>query len=227
MEEFFLRCDWGVREESLDQCAGRMIEFLKELANLDDLFTRLVPTATRRSQRRYSLDEVKECLAQGVTHTDVGNQLIRELGYSMSMHAVDGDATMTLSIACGGFSPWVRNVCSIVFPSTGNAAERIIRLEPLVRIMDAATRHWNPEHGIVSSHECSNLLSPTNLDFEAGWITYVPANCRSLSTLQMIANVVATTGGQLIIIGTAERLSSANPDHMRTVEAVSKAIAAC
>lgn len=229
MQGFNLNCYWGVREESLDSCANRLTEFLKKLKQIDDLFARLVPTATRRWRNGKSLDDdVKECLAAGVSYTDVGHELMRDLGFTLSMHVPDDEETMTVWIACGCFSPWVRNVCSIDLPTKGKAAKRLLQVEPLVRIMGAAARHWEPDRGRVGWTVVDPVVPNvpvTSRDFD--WMTYFSRLERAnFPSLPKHARVVPVDSVGTIIIAQDAPPDVNNLDDLQNIARVEAALAA-
>jgi hypothetical protein len=88
-------------------------------------------------------------LTQGVNRGDLDNEVIPELGYSLSLHTGGAnEGYVSLRIYCGCYSPWVGNNLVLMLPASGphslEQAQEEARLlfENLVSV-------WQPDQGIL------------------------------------------------------------------------------
>ena len=221
-DSFFLRFSWGPRKEALEQCADRLRRFLVDIGAVDPTFT-----AWRNGRRAGenihfppNMEQLQRLLAEGVNRKDIGNEIMPDLGFSVSLLAAEDDTAMTLGMHCGVYSHWNRNVCSIVFPTDGKVADRILQTSVLTAIAKAVVRNWEPEYGVITSHHCSKLTSPKSFETEAGWVTYLSPNSPKLPAIPKPAMVESVDHGELVI-STNDRFSSGNPEHVKTVQRLS------
>ena len=165
-------------------------------------------------------EQITKWLREGVNRKDIGKAVIPELGYSVTLIFDSDDSFITLRINCGVYSPWVTNVCAIEFPTKGRTADRILQSDTMIRIAKSTINSWNPDHGVITSHQCSDLLSPKTSLSEAGWVTYLSGKHRRLSEAPKQLRIEDVGDGRLFI-ATSERFSSRNSDHMKSVFALS------
>jgi len=214
-EVFFLRFLWGPRPESLKRCAGRLDAFLSELRSIDNAFAAWRRDNTTAFQVPLGVKRLEGWLAEGVNRNDVGKEVIAELGFALSLTSSE-ESTLTLRVNCGVYSSWTNNCCSIEFPSTGKVADRILRADILTRVAKATVLAWQPDHGVITSHQCSARSQPPSFLSEAGWITYLSEKYNHLSQLPSQLTTENIVGGRLVV-ATSDRFDSTNAQHMKPI----------
>jgi hypothetical protein len=218
METYYGRFLWTERKEDIDSCAERLSLFLSDLEAIDPFF--LAWRDGDKPKKEYRLpmsrQQLVRILEKNVNRKDIGGAVIPELGFAVSLIAETQFSGFVLRVRCGGFSPWTSNCCSIEFPTQGEDAERILQIPSLVRIANAVIRNWHPQHGVITSHQCSKHVPPESFFKEVGWITYLSRQYGKLPKIPSRIEVEVIEGGHLIIT-TRERFSCGNPAHVEAV----------
>ena len=155
---------------------------------------------------------------KGVSRRDDNNQVMPELGFSVSMIPQGTVSGFVLRIHCGCYSPWAPNCCSLAFPREGEIVDRLIWESNLVRLAKTIVQNWHPEYGVITSHQCSDLLSPTSFEQEVGWITYLPKQFGEIPPLSNYIKIEEAGDGHLLIIN-KERFSARTPAMWRPYSA--------
>jgi hypothetical protein len=216
---------WGPRREAIAACAERLTHCLSDLGKLDSAFSswRCVKESRGIPYSQLNSSIVSRWLAEGVNRTDIGHELIPELGFSLLLVANEEETALPLSIACGMWSPRLSNCCSLDLPCSGNTASRLLNVSTLMQVAKAIIASWEPEGGVITSHECSRLVGAPRYESEAGWITYVSDKCAARAAIPEKATVEPVVGGKLVI-ATLDRFSTANPKHMAIVRQLSRSL---
>jgi hypothetical protein len=220
-DSFFLRFLWGPRAESVDQCADRLNTFLSKLNEIDSAFAVWRNVDYGRKEYRVPIRTtlLAKWLTKGVNLTDIGKKVIPELGYSVSLLCGEENAILPLWMSCGVYSPWNYNNCSFQFPPEGVIVSRILHVSALMRIAKSLINCWDPDHGVITTYRCSELLAPKGFEWEVGWITYLSPKYKRVSRLPPHAHLEFVDGGQLIIL-TDGRFSCSNADDLRAARMV-------
>jgi hypothetical protein len=161
--------------------------------------------------------QLAKWLSKGIHRSDDGERPLPGLGYSIALTA--DRLALPLRVNCGGYSARVRNWCTIEFARDGDASERVLRAAVLAEVARAAVRVWQPDHGVITSHECSRSLSHACSLSEAGWLTYLS---RMYDPIESLPGHVETLENGRLVLATAERFSSSKADHMKFVRKLSE-----
>jgi hypothetical protein len=218
-ESFFLRVQWGPRNEGVEACTRRLNAFILELAYIDPAFNLWHRTTADDPGRREYLwgqEQLATWLAEGACRTDNGDRPAPRQGFSIALNA--DRLALPMRVNCGGYAAWVRNSCTIELARDGDASERVLRAAVLENIARAAIRVWQPDHGVVTSHECSRRLSAACPLSEAGWLTYLS---RIYDPIDPMPGHVEMLENGRLVLATAERFSSLKPDHVKFVRELS------
>jgi len=217
MDTIFASFFWGPRQEDANECADRLSRFFGELRAITPVFAMWTRVGGRSEPARRSPIEkpiLSEWFARSVLRTDIGSHPMPEGGFTLSfLTRYEPERDISLTVSCGVYSKWVPNVCSMRFPNAGKAARETLQLPVLVKIAKAAVTCWQPDRGVISSHEAREKLSSPIGAPVGGWITYLPAKYARLAVPPGGASESVRDGR--LIIATPDRFSSANPTHMR------------
>ena len=173
---FYVGAYWRPRLEPLQECADRATLFFSELRRLDEAFDGwyeqgLSRSAAVRSPVRIDFQSVVAKLAAGRNRTDFGDEVIEELGYTMSLWNGQKEA-VSVSLSCGrlpgpysGWNAVVLNLSSVVGVRIANssAATAILRL---------LIESWSPEWATWSTAKW-RFEQGWRTGRVAGWMTYV------------------------------------------------------
>lgn len=151
---------WAQREESRIACALRISDFIKKIAQLDSSlahwFKRAGPRTAQQAELPTDPDGLTPLLK--ASQRDVGNDVIKELGYSFS--AWNGNQSSmgaSMSIACGGYSTLVGNSAVLSFAPKSSPTLKLLR-----EILESMVGAFEPDSAIVkSSVRLSAGLSPS------------------------------------------------------------------
>jgi hypothetical protein len=213
--EIELEVAWGPRQASLDDCAEASVRFLKRSASFFSGFQKIELTSTRKKQSvRLDSDCLAKVLQKGVNRTDVGHEVIPELGYSVGLTAVssarpsyDVDVHLNLGVTeimvpnevrveLGAFDP--------VLPEQAAAIDWVGLLAMLVEV-------WSPLYGSLATRVLRDRPRLRRA-LTVGWLTYLSADqFPDLPPLPAPAAVRRINGtGNLIAI-----MPTAFPHHTR------------
>ena len=211
----------GDSSRSLSGCAERLSVFLQDLRLLDPLFFTWCDATNIRNKFRlpFPCRKLEQFLQKGVNRREDNKTIILDLGFAVSLLPEGPFSGLILRIRCGCYSPWVANCCSLTFPREGETADRMICVTNLVRLAKTIIQNWQPEYGVITSHQCSELLSPTSFDREVGWITYLPKRYSQIPPSSPTFLVEKVEDGHLITINT-ERFSVENPSDMQALHSL-------
>ena len=170
---------------------------------------------TRPTRCRIEKDHLERWLLKGVNRKDIGHEIIEELGFSVSLIASPAEAQVPLRVHCGCYTKWVKNTCTMRFRSKTGVGKKLLQAPLLVKIALAVIRHWQPDHGIITSDAVALEPGPaTDFSMEAGWITFLSGeNYHRVSEVEPPAQVVDAHRGQLIV-ATNGIFSANNENHL-------------
>ena len=220
-ESYYIKFCWGARKETAEECAVRLIHFLKDLANIDSVFNSwtMVGGKKWRCDRQPAKTQVIKWLTESISRPDIDNHELPELGLSAAFYTNERDSPLALNIKCSSYSPWILNVCSISLPATGKVLDRILKVSILLKISKSIVLNWQPEHGVISYHPCAVGQSPSNFLLDAGWITYLSTNQKNI-ILPNSFLVEEHDCGRFVII-TNELFTDANTKHLTALKELS------
>jgi hypothetical protein len=159
---------WMARPESREQAANRLSRFLGSLAAaphepaLGQWFLKRSTTASARTRLPTDPPSIAEALR--ANRRDVDGGVIPELGHRLSVW--NGD-NVSFEATIGSSSPHVSNAAVLSFVD----GALLLTAEQWRALLQAAVSAFEPEHGVVASHEqlqTSNDPDPWAL----GWFTY-------------------------------------------------------
>lgn len=231
IERYYLGAYWGVRKESVEQCAQRLAGFLMCLAECDPCFTRWFKLG--RSRQEALKEEIKPDVATlqtlllaGRSRTDIGQKIIENLGFLIGLWngASNDTESAGLMIRCGCYAsrPGV-NSCVIDLPYGDSVTERLLLVPVLKAVMECVVSAWAPDWGVITSGRFRKMTSrPPSHAPRVGWLTYLSHSRGVVTSLPLPARVVPLgTQGSLVII-TDERFTASNPSHVEMAAQVTE-----
>jgi hypothetical protein len=226
METYYAGVYWGVRKETAMECAQRARNFFEALSTCDPSFGQWYTIAKRKADKDRArglpglpvdtsdVAQLEALFQRGRNRTDVGRKVIEELGFGlMAWNSKKGETL--LQINCGTYSPHSTNVCKADLPSEGPSAERLLDAPALARVLTTMARGWDPDYGVATSHEVTQLLPRTPLhEADVGWVMYFSRRRGRVPPLPAPVRIEPVgTEGTLVTL-TPERFTAANPEHV-------------
>jgi hypothetical protein len=179
-DSFLIGAYWGARPEFLDDCAGRLLSFMKLLGGVDPLLaTWCEPGSSREEAARAKIDvsgsTIRDLLldSQYKTGHD-GLQPVREkLGFSVDLWNGQ-EMEVGLSVSCGGWSSGGSNYSLIRLPPPrGAATPRLYRREAALSLMRIVVEAWSPADASWISRRLRKAQGAQRGDVVVGWATYL------------------------------------------------------
>ncbi len=229
-ERFYAAVYWGPREESLDECTDRTVRWFEAIGQVDPLFANWFHKGYSRKEamtRPFSpgREAIRDLLDRGRHYTDFDPKVMPDLGFDFGLWADAGDdEAASLSVGCGMYSPYVSNVCLLEPPGAGPAAERLVQVDVFRQLLSAAVRCWEPDHGLVVSHQCLDKLNLGDQDFDVGWLTYLSNKFREVPPLPSPSYTEPIDNLGQLIVATNELFSSEREDHINILRGIASAL---
>lgn len=221
METYYAGAYWGVRQEDADECARRTEFFFQLLRQCDASLgqwyragrvARGAPGHLVQTSDRVAL---KELLLQHRSRTDLDKRIIEDLGFSLRVwNQQPDDRASKVSIRCGAYTETVSNVCLLNPPSEGEAAERMLTASALSQVLTCMAIAWEPDWGIVTSHEVRELMALEEQDTNVGWVTYFARRRGPVPPLPAPVRIEPIGSLGMLVVLTPERFTASNPEHI-------------
>ncbi|MGO4339998.1 Imm52 family immunity protein [Labrys sp. KB_33_2] len=171
---------WPARKESLDECTMRTAEFISKIVKVRSQFScwyKLGRTRKQALEQPVDIGNIKiirNLLAAGRNRRDIDQEVIDELGYSLSVwNGGDRDENESnLSITCGVYSNFNRNSVLLKFQADLHAEEG--DKEGLM-LLTALAESWEPEWaGLMSRPAMRDRDFGASSSPFVDWMVYVP-----------------------------------------------------
>jgi hypothetical protein len=162
----FLGLYWWERREALSECAVKVFDSLRLLANAG--YSPMILVAARRKgslgmhELEVSREAVLNQLAKGVNRREIPpREPIPELGWSLSLWSGrDGrDENFQVKILCGCYSPNVPNTVGVRLPSAG-PFQLSLDFQREKAVFDGLISIWEPRLGILCDSGTLAWASP-------------------------------------------------------------------
>jgi len=229
IETYYAGVYWGVREESVENCAQRLTQVLNCLAACEPALTHWFEQGRTRKEALAHEVPIEAGALQKLllsdhkpTH-DEGSHPV-DLGFSTGLwNGYDGVEGLSLITICGSYNVAVgSNSCVLKLPPyAGPVAQRLLTSAVLERILQCLVLAWEPDWGVVNSNNyLRNAPTPADKGPRLGWMVYLSQQRGAIPPLPppVRALPVATLG--TLISVTDERFTTANPEHLTAAERV-------
>ena len=218
-EDYYLGAYWGPRQETALECARRAELFFHMLARCDPAFTqwyragRGFPRELPGWPVRPEVKELEALFLKGRNRTDVGKEVVEELGFSLMVWNAKKDA-IHVHLDCGGYSPWGGNSCLLrpLWPST--VWERLVRSPVLAEVLTRVVTAWDPDYAIVSSTEMVDLIKKRKWERRVGWLTYLSRRLGTLPPLPAPVRIEPVGKLGWLLTLSPEPMTAGNPEHV-------------
>jgi hypothetical protein len=130
-----------------------------------------------------------------------------------------------LLLRCGSAAEVAPNSCVLYLPSEEPEAGRVLTVPVLSQVLRAMVLAWEPDWGIVASHEWQEAVRSKEDEREpVGWFTYFSTSRGNAPSLPEPVRSEFVEGQGTLVLLTPERLSTANPEHLALGRRVQEAL---
>lgn len=225
MDEYYVGTYWLVRREPAESCAVRTESFFRRLAACDPSLAHWFRKGrTLKKALRHRIETDSASLLTAFRQQEQEEGRFPTDGFSLrGWNGEVREAASSIDLRCGDASLWVPNICLFSPPQEGAAAERFLQVPMLTRILSVMAATWEPEWGIVTSHELRDTLSesPKTGTF-VGWLTYFSLRRGEVPPLPAPVQVEPVEDKGTLVILTPERLTASNSAHVALAREVSE-----
>jgi hypothetical protein len=219
-DKYYVGAYWGPRKETALECARRAELFLLMLARCDPSFAQWYG-AGRGSPRELpgqpihpEMKELETFFLKGSSRTDIGREVIEDLGFSRMVWNAKKEAT-ELHLTCGGYSPWGGpNSCLLYPPRQGPVRERILSAPVLAEVLTSVATAWDPDFAMVSSTEMVRLIQKRKREVRVGWLTYLSRRLGTLPPLPAPVRIEPVGALGWLLVLSLEPMTASNPGHV-------------
>jgi hypothetical protein len=217
-ETYYVGAYWLARRESAESCARRAESFFRLLASCDQSFTHWFKKGrTLEEALKHRIESDAASLAKVFNQQAQQEGRFATDGFSLKgWNGQTHEAASRLSLLCGDASAWVSNLCLFNPPDEGPAEERVLQAPVLARILRTMAVAWEPEWGVVTSHEHRDKVAPESAEAGTfvGWLMYFSHRRGPLPPLPSPVQVEPVEDKGTLVILTPERLTASNPAHV-------------
>jgi hypothetical protein len=231
IESYYIGAYWGIRQESVEQCAHRLAGFLMCLAECDPCFAHWFKKGGSRNEAlkeeiKPDIATLQTLLLAGQHRTDIGQKIMENLGFLIGLwNGASNDAESAgLMIQCGSYAlrPGF-NFCEIKMPYGETERERLLRVPVLEAIMKCAVSAWDPDWSVITSRQYQDMVPsrPSNAPL-MGWFLYLSSRRGKVPSLPLPARVVSLGMQGSLVITTDERFTANNPRYVELAKRVTE-----
>lgn len=179
MNELYLGAYWGPRQESIDECANRLMACLERLHECNDAFANWFEKGKSRKSALHnpldfqSREKVLSILAAGRHRRNLDRSVIDDLGFHIGLWNGYSDfRSVAISVSCGLYceSPHLRNSVVLDLPEElGSVSGK----DQCIKILNVVADTWEPDWAGVISETSRNVrqINP-ELPF-VDWMFYI------------------------------------------------------
>jgi hypothetical protein len=224
-ESYYVGAYWLARQETAEDCARRAEAFFRLLTPCDPSLTYWFAKgwtldAARKNRFEPKMEEFLGVFHQQKTQGPKG-------GFSLEVWNGEMDeSASSISLHCADTSKWVSNVCLVDLPDKGVAAERLLQVSVLTRILRGVVVIWEPEWAVVTSSSLRNMQTESGeAGTFVGWITYFSHRRGRVPPLPFPVQVEPVEDKGSLVILTPERFSTSNSAHVALAHHVAEQLA--
>jgi len=217
---------WFERQESLDDCMHRLTSVLSDLKALHEAFATW--EVIRKSGGRRKIPQrphavLREALLEGRNWTDVGHELIEDLGYTLTLtNTLSGPSRTTIGARMGVYTEWVANTF-LLGPLRSSSLADYCSLTFMVQLAQIIIDRMMPDYGEITSDEYRRtVVDFTDPNFvveprkpDVGWITYISRGYWDSPELPSPYERHAIPKRGDLIVVPVEGFDAANHEHVR------------
>ena len=228
VNRWFFGFYWGVREESIEECADRLLRFFQRLTTRSPLLSSWHETGWSREEAlRLKVDTsdrtaLLALLDEGRNRTDFGNEVIEDLGFHVRLwNGLDDERSVGLDIQCGMYCEGVG--FNHVFLELPVQLGDLAYTESMVPLGVDVIECWEPEYGFVASEEAMDQRGFYGAQTFApflDWILYLAGLEASPEEVPEGVRVHSVPRKGCILVLAERAQATGTPEHLHRVKQV-------
>lgn len=226
MSDLYIGAYWGPRQESVGQCADRLMACLDRLRDCDEVFSQWFEKGkSRRDALALPIDlrsqeKTLQLLESGRSKRDLDRTTIDDLGFRVNLwNGQASTQSATISISCGIYAenPHLRNSVVLDLPEDlGGLADK----DHCVQVLKCVAETWEPDWAGVISRTSRNARSFNPALPFVDWMVYVNQIGIVPAGLPARATKMELTGKGTVVIVQDHPIDPSNPADLSNVNAV-------
>jgi hypothetical protein len=239
-ESYELWAVWSNREETAEQCAGRLAATFTGWAEAHDIFSHWNRQGWTRAEADAPfcampprIDELRIIFEKGRAHKDVPRIPWPEMGYSVAAwNGSDAPRDASFHVMPGTYknNRIFPNSFALHLPKPAPETTDVLNTPVLRKVLLSTVLAWEPAWASVTSRSYSKRfhdrapVQPFPL-FRSGWMTYLSAPYVRRVTPPASAIVEDTENGGMLLLSTNETFTVDNPKHVAVADEIQDALA--
>lgn len=205
-ERSILGAYWGPRPASLEACAEKVARTLDRLGEASVILRTWYRQGRTKSEALAARVEpdashLRTLLEQGRNVTDVGDRVIKELGYSLSAWNGRDEPYATFSTQCGGWSHWVSNSFVVDLPSPSGIGTELYEPRVARTLIHTLIEVWEPDWATFASRSMRvGEQERQRGGPRVGWLTYLSPRFGDIPSIPPPATIEAVQGKGVVIV---------------------------
>ncbi|SHE96568.1 Imm52 family immunity protein [Streptoalloteichus hindustanus] len=204
---FYLGAYWGPRQEGVDECAGRLARFLRQLEPIDPILSswrRVGRSKAAATPLQHTPKALRPVVESGRNRS--GGQVFEHLGFVFSVWNGDRERSVQLRSSCGSYAAAMLNTVVVSLPDLDTERDISASLydpSKLSGVLEAVADTWDPDWGIVTSSSMREDQSENREQHipYVGAMTYLSLARPLPDVLPEGVSVEQVAGGHLLTIG--------------------------
>jgi hypothetical protein len=222
-ETYYAGSYWLARQESAEACARRAELFFRLLGRCDPTWTHWHDTADSEEAKASQVNP------DAATFTRMfGREKNRQGEDGFRFWLWGGDTVeeaTSVNTRCGAATPWLSSTCVLDLPTRGPVATRVLTAPVMTEVLRAMALAWEPEWGVVTSHEHRNRVSErAKAGTFVGWMMYFSHLRGTVPPLPPPVRVEPVEDKGTLVILTHELFTVSNPGHVALAARVQEAL---
>jgi hypothetical protein len=226
MNDLYIGAYWGPRQESVGQCADRLIACLERLRDCDEVFSQWFEKGRSRKDALKKLMDFHtkanlfRILEAGRTRRDLDRAVIDDLGFHVGLWNGGAETrSASISISCGIYAenPHLRNSVVITLPEDlGGLSDK----DRCVKVLKVVADTWEPDWAGVISETSRNARSFSPALPFVDWMFYINRIGIDRAKLPTAATACEVEGKGTVVIVQDRPIDPASQPDLANAKAV-------
>lgn len=218
-KQYTLKAYWFSRAQNAQECAGSLIDFLRDLENLGNPFIRwdYFNKQDKLEPIPSDVDEIRKQLllpGNGSRRGVKPEATMPIMGFNVLLFSAGNNGErVTLDMTYGVSDEKGWNQCCIDLPIQGEIATQVLQPKILERLLAVTIKAWKPDWAVINYFDYSDPDSSIDR-IPVYWFVYLSEQRGQIPTLCNPAVVGHIEGYGSYVVTTPEPFARDRPDHI-------------
>jgi hypothetical protein len=231
VDDLYIGAYWQARKETINGCADRLGRFLSALSACGPVFSAWYKRGrSRRQAKQVEIDfKNKDCLLdlleQGRNRTNVGKQVIEDLGFHVGMwNGGEPQKEVGLSVTCGLYStaPGLGGNCVMI--DLPEELGDLRQSQRMANVLVAVATSWEPDWAGVISRKSRETRSFVPGKPFVDWMLYLSSRLVPNPNVPVASSATPVGALGSVIVVQQESVKANSPADLQRVKAVETAL---